>query len=115
MLKMPKINDIRELYKSGYKIEEIHRMTGADQKTIRKYLEMDDFSPKPPVKKKRQSIVEPYADIITGWLREDQNHWKKQWHTVILDTQEVPKIHHALNIIFSIFFRIASMSCKMLN
>ena len=81
MLKMPQINHIRDLHKSGYSIEEIHRQTGADHKTIRKYLAMEDFSPKAPTSKQRQSIVTPYVETIAGWLREDQNHWKKQWHT----------------------------------
>ena len=71
MLTMSQINDIRDLSRMGYKISKISSLTGVDRKTIRKYLEMDDFSPKPPVAKSRSSIVAPYLDIITGWLEED--------------------------------------------
>ena len=39
MLSMSDINHIRDLYQSGYKISEIHKKTGADPKTIKKYLE----------------------------------------------------------------------------
>lgn len=81
MLTMSQINCIRDLSKQGYNISKIHTCTGVDRKTIRKYLEQDDFSPKPPVVKRRTSIVAPYIDIITEWLEEDQKHWSKQRHT----------------------------------
>lgn len=81
MLTMSQINDIRDLSRKGYRISKISSLTGADRKTVRKYLEQDDFSPKPPVTKSRASIVAPYLDKITEWLREDQNHWSKQHHT----------------------------------
>ena len=81
MLTMSQINDIRDLSRKGYGISKISSLTGADRKTIRKYLEQDDFSPKPPVAKSRSSIVTPYIDIITEWLEEDQKHWSKQRHT----------------------------------
>lgn len=51
MLTMSQINCIRDLSKQGYDISKIHTCTGVDRKTIRKYLEQDDFSPKPPVVK----------------------------------------------------------------
>ena len=78
---MSQINAIRDLNKKGYGISKIHALTGLDRKTIRKYLEQDDFSPTPPTKKSRVSIVTPYMDIITEWLEEDQKHWSKQRHT----------------------------------
>lgn len=81
MLTMSQINDIRDLSKKGYSISKISSLTGVDRKTVRKYLEQDDFSPKPPVAKARTSIVTPYLDVITGWLEEDQKHWSKQRHT----------------------------------
>ncbi|MBO5567651.1 MAG: IS21 family transposase [Clostridia bacterium] len=81
MLNMTQINLIRDLAKSGYKISEIHELTKSDPKTIVKYLEKDDFSPTPPVKIGRSSIVAPFNDKILGYLEEDKKHWKKQWHT----------------------------------
>ena len=78
---MSQINDIRDLSRKGYGISKISSLTGKDRKTVRKYLEQDDFSPEPPVAKARTSIVTPYLDIITEWLEEDQNHWSKQRHT----------------------------------
>lgn len=81
MLTMSQINDIRDLSKKGYGISKISSLTGLDRKTIRKYLKQDDFSPEPPVAKRRCSIVTPYLDIITQWLEQDQRHWSKQRHT----------------------------------
>ncbi len=81
MLTMSQINDIRDMRKKGYTITKISSLTGTDRKTVRKYLEQDDFSPEPPVAVKRTSIVTPYIDIITEWLEEDQKHWSKQRHT----------------------------------
>ena len=81
MLTMSQINDIRDLSRGGYSISKISNITGVDRKTIRKYLQLDDFSPDPPIGKARISIVAPYIDIIRAWLEEDQKHWSKQRHT----------------------------------
>ena len=43
MLTMSQINCIRDLSKQGYDISKIHTCTGVDRKTIRKYLEQDDW------------------------------------------------------------------------
>ena len=49
MLTMSQINDIRDLSQKGYSISKISSLTGLDRKTVRKYLNQDDFSPQPPV------------------------------------------------------------------
>ena len=81
MLTMSRINYIRDLGKMGHSISEISEETNTDRKTVRKYLEQDDFSPTPPVAQSRSSIVAPYHDIIMEWLEEDKKHWSKQRHT----------------------------------
>ena len=81
MLDMSQINHIRDLSARDYSISEIHRMTGVDRKTIRKYLEMQDFSPEIPQTVKRPSKLDPYKEIIDGWLEEDKRNWYKQRHT----------------------------------
>lgn len=81
MLTMSQINNIRDLWHSGHKLTEICKLTGIDPKTIRKYLQQEDFSPQPPLTKHRSSIVAPYEETILGWLEEDRKHWKKQQHT----------------------------------
>lgn len=81
MLNMSQVNNIRDLGKKGYRISEISRITGSDRKTVIKYLEQDDFSPKPPLAKKKESILDPYKPTIEEWLKEDSKHWSKQHHT----------------------------------
>jgi len=81
MLNMSQINNIRDLMKIGYSISKISEITGRDRKTIRKYLNEDNFSPKPPAKKSSDSILDPYKPTISGWLEEDRKHWSKQRHT----------------------------------
>ena len=49
MYTMFQINHIKNLSNCGYRISEISKKTGADPKTIRKYLSQEDFSPVPPV------------------------------------------------------------------
>ena len=57
------------------------KKTGADPKTIRKYLAQDDFSPQPPIIQEKPSKLDPFKPIIQEWLDEDKKHWRKQHHT----------------------------------
>lgn len=78
MLTMSQINHIKDLSNCGYRITEISKKTGADPKTIRKYLAQDDFSPQPPIIQEKPSKLEPFKPIIQEWLDEDKKHWRKQ-------------------------------------
>lgn len=42
---MPQRDGIRRLWSEGRDVSEIARVIGHDRKTIRKYLQMDNFSP----------------------------------------------------------------------
>lgn len=81
MLTMSQINHIKDLSNCGYRISEISQQTGADPKTIRKYLFRDDFSPNPPVVNQQPSKLDPFKPVIKEWLDEDKKHWRKQHHT----------------------------------
>ena len=87
MLKMSQVNYIRDLSNSGYRIAEISKKLKLDRKTVRKYLNQEDFSPTPPVKHPVPSKLDPYKPKILEWLAEDQHVWQKQQHTAkrILD------------------------------
>lgn len=78
---MSQINHIRDLNASGYTITDIHRMTGIDRKTIRKYLELEDFSPEVPIVITRPSKLDPFKETVRQWLEEDKRNWYKQRHT----------------------------------
>lgn len=81
MLTMSQINHIKDLSNCGYRISEISEKTGADPKTIRKYLAQEDFSPAPPVIQEKPSKLDPFKPVIQEWLDEDKKHWRKQHHT----------------------------------
>ena len=81
MYTMSQINHIKDLSNCGYRISEISKKTGADPKTIRKYLSQEDFSPVPPVVQAQPSKLDPFKPVIQEWLDEDKKHWRKQHHT----------------------------------
>ena len=81
MLNMPQIDSIKNAYANGSYISEIARDLGYDRKTVRKYLEAQDFTEKMPLKKERVSILDPYKALINRWLSDDRNSWHKQRHT----------------------------------
>ena len=57
MYTMSQINHIKDLSNCGYRISEISKKTGADPKTIRKYLSQEDFSPVPPVVQAQPRLI----------------------------------------------------------
>ncbi len=78
---MPQIQGIRERYREGSSVSEIARTFSIDPKTVRKYLKQEDFSPTPPDRAVKPSILDPYKGLIDTWLSEDQGRWYKQRHT----------------------------------
>lgn len=70
---MSQINRIKDLSNCGYRISEISKKTGADPKTIRKYLSQEDFSPVPPVVQTQPSKLDPFKPVIHEWLDEDKS------------------------------------------
>ena len=79
---MPQIDDIRRLWSEGRDVTEIARMTGHDRKTVRKYLQIDDFSPKTPAPRpKGASKLDPFKDYVDRTLEADLHEWRKQRHT----------------------------------
>jgi transposase len=84
MLTMTQAYDIRKLYfEEGKSITQISRETGRDRKTIRLYLEKEDW-------KKNHSLItaaddfpklDPYKTEIDSWLLEDKKAKRKQRHT----------------------------------
>lgn len=80
---MSQINHIRELARDGYKVAEIARKTGVDEKTVRKYKAKSDFSPKVPVTRVVPSGLDPFKAKIAEYLEEDKEAWYKQHHTAL--------------------------------
>lgn len=78
---MPQIHSIREMSHEGHSVAEISRDIEVDEKTVRKYLKQDDFSPRAPEKLRRASRLDAHKPLIDQWLKEDQSRWRKQRHT----------------------------------
>ena len=81
MLNVSQINHIRDLARMGKRQADIIRETHRDAKTVRKYLDETDFSPKPPKTVTKPSKLDPYKPIIDQWLQMDRHLWHKQQHT----------------------------------
>ncbi len=81
MLTITQVNYIRELYfREGKTYSEICTMTGKNYRTIKKYVDMNDFNPKHH-KAERPNKSDPLRPIIVKWLNEDQSRHHKQRHT----------------------------------
>ena len=78
---MSQINSIRSLSEEGWSVAKISQKMEVDEKTVRKYLAQEDFSPRPPSKLVLSSMLDPYKPQITKWLEEDKASWYKQRHT----------------------------------
>lgn len=81
MLNMSQINNIKEMARKGYTIAHIARQNKISEKTVRKYLHKQDFSPKPPQVNEFPSKLDRYKETIDKWLLEDKDVWYKQRHT----------------------------------
>ena len=85
MYTMDQIHRIRELYfEQGKNLSEIAEILGCDWRTVRKYVDQEDFSPPKPVPQsavQRSSKLDPYKKQIDEWLQEDKKAPRKQRHT----------------------------------
>ena len=84
MLTTTQIHDIRKQYfEEGKNISEISKETGHDRKTIRWYIEKDDWNtPKPKVLPVAEfPKLDPFKADIDEWLTEDKKAKRKQRHT----------------------------------
>lgn len=84
MTSMDQIHRIRDLYFGQDKsLTEIARIEKLDWRTVRKYVDMEDFNePSPsPDEEKHSSKLDLYKPIIDKWLMEDKKAPRKQRHT----------------------------------
>ena len=81
MIDMPQIQSIRRMHSEGHSVSAIATTMKVSRPTVRKYLKMDDFSQPLPQKSEGPSKLDPYKELIEGWLEEDKKVWRKQRHT----------------------------------
>lgn len=81
MLTIIQINYIRKLYfDKGYSFKRIQEATGHDYRTIKKYIEMDDFNNKPHINSRvsKSDLIRPFVREI---LLKDKDEKRKHRHT----------------------------------
>ena len=84
MTTMDQIHRIRELYYGQDKsLTEIARLMHMDWRTVRKYVDMEDFNDSPPVPEddSHTSKLDPFKPLIDSWLEADRKAPRKQRHT----------------------------------
>ena len=85
MLTMDQIHHIRQLYfEQDKNLTEIASETRLNWKTVKKYVDMEDFSSPPPkvgTEEVHSSKLDPFKPIIDKWLLEDRHAPRKQRHT----------------------------------
>ena len=67
--------------REGRSIREIVRRTGLSRNTIRKYLASGVIEPRYP-DRKSPSQLDPFADILLGWLKRESKRHRKQRRSV---------------------------------
>ena len=88
MFTMAQVHQVRELYfNQGKNLTQIADEMNCDWRTVRKYVDKDDFSARPPVPeskmRKTESKLEPFKSIIDKWLTDDRTAPRKQRHTAL--------------------------------
>lgn len=81
MISMPKIQSIRQRRRNGESVASIARGEKVSEPTVRKYRKADDLSARPPVRRRRGSVLDEWIPVIEGMLAEDRETWHKQRHT----------------------------------
>ena len=80
---MTEVHDLRKLYfEEGKGITEISRQTGRDRKTVRAYLEKEDWNEASGYLEEVEfPKLDPFKADIDAWLTEDKKARRKQRHT----------------------------------
>src|SRR3974377_1787613 len=64
------VMDIKVMHRNGLSIRRIARSTGMHRLTVKRHVESDSF-PEYHRTKKRKSLLDPYVQLIEGYLDED--------------------------------------------
>lgn len=81
MIGMTTILTIKSRINKGDSIAQIARDEGISEPTVRKYRDLDDFSPAIKIRKERASKLDPFKPIIDEWMEQDKKCRVKQRHT----------------------------------
>ena len=79
MIDVKLIKDLKE--NKGKSLREIANITKHNFRTVKKYVEREDFSEDPKVKKIKLPKLVVFHSVIDFWLETDKKHSRKQRHT----------------------------------
>lgn len=95
MISVEVFMDVIALHRQGYSIRSIAKKTGLHRSTVKKHLESNSF-PQYKKKKRSQTILDPYHQIIKDYLEQDnyQASWiydrlKRMGYTGSYDTVKI--------------------------
>ncbi len=117
MYTMDQVHRIRELYfGQGKNLTEIAEIMGCDWRTVRKYVDKEDFSPRAPAAEtKHQSKLAPYHAEIDGWLENDKKAPRKQRHTAKRIYDRLKETHDEFNASYRLVAEYVSGKKRQLN
>ena len=96
---MSQVERIKEMSKNGYSLKAIQDDVGISYKTVRKYLEQEDFNEPLPVKRiQGKSKIHLYQDEIIALVESCKTNWKKQQITGRRVYDILKKNHGDLNV-----------------
>ncbi len=93
MTSMKIIQQMVLMYAQGRNISDIAQALGVDRKTVRKFVQQEDFSEPFPQPSARATKLDPFKPTIQAWLAEDARVRYKQRHTAV-------RVHHRLKAEF---------------
>jgi transposase len=80
-MSMNQLHRIKEMQRKQLGPYQIAKELQVDPKTVKKYMEQEDFSPQAPLKQERGSKLDPFKPLINQWLIADEQNRHKQRHT----------------------------------
>ena len=91
---MTQKNHIRKMhFEQGMNISEISRETGFDRKTVRIYVEKDNWSEEPKLNpaNKNKSILDPFKETIDSWLEIEYSQLEKEEIANNMEVEDIAK------------------------
>ena len=116
---MDQIHRIREMfYQQGKTISQIASETGLNWKTVRKYVDKEDFNlpaPVPAEKSAHESKLDAFKPLIDSWLEADKLAPRKQRHTAKRVFRRLRKEAPGFNCSYRLVAAYVSAKKKALN
>lgn len=119
MTTMDQIHRIRELYyEQGKNLIEIAIIMNCDWRTVRKYVDMENFNSNSPAPQETEHIskLDPFKPSIDSWMTADKKVPRKQRHTAkrvfhrLKD--EVKDFDCSYRLVASLKFMVMMQMCK---